>query len=279
MKGDMGPPGLPGKPGVRKFLGGATRMQELLRYISELKATFYECCFGVAAKAQVKRAIQDTNDDLNSGSDDDMMSMDNMTLVTSEDDSVPCQYYVDYQDGGDCNGYFDYCPFKRGPTGRPGYPGARGDTGDKGYAGPKGQPGQDGKPGPKGPKGKIGPPGDQGPPGDDVRVYCDTQGPQGEKGERGMKGDEGDRGVTGYEGEKGDACPPSYGPDGDPGVPGYPGVPGNKGEPGAAGPPGDQGEPGDGDISPAELESYKLKFQKIADIVALGKCCYVPTYH
>ena len=36
MKGDMGLPRLLGKPGVRKFMGA----QELLRYISDLKATF-----------------------------------------------------------------------------------------------------------------------------------------------------------------------------------------------------------------------------------------------
>ena len=92
---------------------------------------------------------------------------------------MPILKYVNYEDGGACNAFFDYCPFKRGPKGRPGYPGPRGDTGDKGYAGPKGQPGRNGKPGSKGPKGKIGLPGDQGPPGKDAYVDCRTQGSQG----------------------------------------------------------------------------------------------------
>ena len=73
--------------------------------------------------------------------DDDMMTVDDMSLITYENDSVPCKYYVNYEDGGACNAFFDYCPFKRGPKGCPGYPGPHGDTGDKGYAGPKGQPG------------------------------------------------------------------------------------------------------------------------------------------
>ena len=278
MKGDMGPPGLPGRPGTRRTIGGAARMRELLRYIAQFRATFYQCCFGTEARAQVKRAIEDTNADLANSTDDDMMTVDNMTLITYNNDSVPCKYYVNYGDSDACNDYFDYCPFKRGPMGRPGYPGARGETGDKGYPGPKGQPGQDGKPGPKGPKGKMGPPGDQGPPGDDIYVYCPTQGQQGPKGEMGMKGDDGDRGVPGYQGQKGDACPPSTGPDGDPGVPGYPGVPGNKGNPGVAGPPGPKGEPADGDISQEELDNYKQQFQKLSEIVATRRCCYNPKY-
>ena len=37
----------------------------------------------------------------------------------------------------------DYCPFKKGPMGRPGNQSSRGDTGDKGYPGFEGHPGQD----------------------------------------------------------------------------------------------------------------------------------------
>ena len=70
-----------------------------------------------------------------------------------------------------------------------------------------------------------------------------------------------------------------YDPDGDPGVPGYPGVPGNKGQPGKAGPPGEMGDPGDGDISQEKLDNYELRFQKLVDIVASKKYCYVPEYH
>ena len=229
----MGPPGSPGKQGVHKFLGNATRVQELLQYISDFRANFYNCCFGIDASSHVKRAFEDTSAEMSISTDD---GMDNATLVTSDEYYLPCKYYVDYEDNGTCNYLFDYCPFKKGPTGRPGNQGPRGDTGDQGYFGPNGHDGQDGKPGPQGPKGKIGPPGYKGEPGDNVKVQYDIEGPKGEKGEKGMKGDEGDRGVTGYPGLKGDTCPPSIGPVGDPGVLGYLGVPGNKGQPGKPGP-------------------------------------------
>ena len=92
MKGDMGPPGLPGKQGVRKYMGGAARVKELLRCISDLKAFFYQCCFGIGAKTHVKRAIEDTNADLANSTDDDMMAVDDMSLIAFVNDSVPCQY-------------------------------------------------------------------------------------------------------------------------------------------------------------------------------------------
>ena len=280
MKGDIGPPGPAGRSGIRKFLSTAVRVQELLRYVSDIKAEFYQCCFGVNASSHVKRAIEDTNAEISNAAGDDL-TIDEISLTTSDNDSYPCQYYVDYEDGGECNYLFDYCPFKIGPEGRPGYPGPRGDTGMKGRIGLKGQPGQDGKPGPKGPKGKIGPPGYAGPYGEDVYVTCDVQGPKGERGVPGMKGDKGPRGYTGPEGDKGDACPPSYGPVGDPGVPGYPGLPGSKGPTGMPGAPGPMGDAGDGDMSLEELDKYKAQFKKLLDIVVTKKCCYVPKvyYH
>ena len=98
MKRDMGTPGLPGKQGSHKYLEGAARVRELLKYISDLKVTFYQCCFGIGAKAHVKRAFEDTNADLSNSTDDDMMTVDDMSLITYENDSVPCKYYVNYED-------------------------------------------------------------------------------------------------------------------------------------------------------------------------------------
>ena len=94
-----------------------------------------------------------------------------------------------------------------------------GDTGRKGQVGIKGQPGQDGRPGPKGPKGKIGQPDAQGPAGEDVYVTYVMLKDQKEREEY-QVGKKGSNGYCSPEGEKGDACPPSRGPVGDPGMPG-----------------------------------------------------------
>ena len=114
----------------------------------------------------MKRAIEDTTAEISSRS-----TGDDKNNATLDDYYLPCKYYVDYQDNGTCNYLFDYCPFKKGPMGRPGNQGPRGDTGDKEYPGFEGHPGKDGKPGPPGPKGKIELPGEKGDPGDNVQMY------------------------------------------------------------------------------------------------------------
>ena len=284
-KGDIGPPGLPGREGIRKTLKNATRVQDLLNYIAEFKANFYQCCFGVKARSHIKRAIEDINISIGNGSSYyngmTRLTRDNNMVPDDDDDGINfhCKYYqVNYDKGRTCNSYFKYCPFKKGPTGYPGPQGPRGDPGVQGYAGSKGDDGQDGKPGLQGPKGRIGLPGDEGPPGNDVYLRCLTQGPKGKRGAQGEKGNIGPRGVTGRRGRKGDACPSSRGPDGVPGIPGYPGIPGNKGQPGAQGPRGKRGDPATGDISAEELTNYKYQLKKLVDIVATGKCCYIPRY-
>ena len=141
-------------------------MQELLSYISYFKEQFYHCCFGIKVEGHMKRAIEDTTAEISSRS-----SGDDKNNAKLDDYYPPCKYYVDYEDNGTCNYLFDYCPFKKGPMGRPGNQGSRGDTGDKGYPGFEGHPGQDGKPGPQGPKGKIGLPGEKGDAGDNVHMY------------------------------------------------------------------------------------------------------------
>lgn len=287
-KGDIGPPGPPGKEGIRKTLKNATRLQDLQKYITELKADFYQCCFGIKARSHIKRAIEDINistDDDTDGSDSVVSDTSYSDVMTTNDNSMldgkrtaPCQYYVNYDGGNTCNYYFKYCPFKKGLTGYPGPQGPRGDPGKQGYAGSKGNDGRDGKPGFQGPKGKIGLPGVKGPPGDDVYLRCPTQGSKGEKGARGEKGNQGSRGITGRRGPRGNACAPSNGPDGAPGIPGYPGIPGNKGQQGRQGPRGQRGDQAIGDITEAELTSYKYQLKKLADIISSGKCCYNPKY-
>ena len=105
VKGHMGPPGPPGEQGSRKVAGSGPRVQELLQYISDFRANFYNCCFGVDASSHVKRAIEDITADMSNSTDDDMMSMDNATL---DEATVPCKYYVNYEDNGTCNYFFDY---------------------------------------------------------------------------------------------------------------------------------------------------------------------------
>jgi len=61
---------------------------------------------------------------------------------------------------------------------------------------------------------------------------------------------------------QGDACPPSVGPDGVPGIPDYSAVNGEKGMRGERGP---QGKPGDDDITQQELDDYKS--QEVAAII------------
>ena len=285
QKGDIGPPGFPGREGIRKTLKNATRVQHLLNYIAEFKADFYQCCFGIKAISHIKRAIEDIYiniDNITDSSDYNRMTRDNNVVPDDKFDhgiNIQCKNYrVNYDGGKTCNYYFKYCPFKKGSTGYPGPQGPRGDPGEQGYAGSKGDDGQNGKPGLQGPKGRIGPPGDKGPPGDDVYLRCPTQGPKGEKGAQGEKGNQGPRGVIGRRGRKGDACPPSRGPDGVPGIPGYPGIPGSKGQPGAPGPRGKRGDPAIGDISEEELTNYKYQLKKLAVIVATRRCCYIPRY-
>ena len=275
MKGDIGPPGYPGAPGISATLVNATRVQELLEYIETFKSGFYQCCYGQQVRSHLKRALAVDNFDMNTENATDGGADESTTV---DDTNLPCRYYVNYENGSTCNRFFDHCPFKKGSTGRPGDHGPRGDPGDQGERGPNGNDGQDGLPGPKGRKGKIGPPGEQGPPGEDAYLECPTQGPKGERGAPGEKGDRGPRGNKGAVGGKGDACPPSHGPDGEPGIPGYPGIPGSKGPIGARGLPGEMGDSADDDLTVQELEDYKLQLSQLEQKVSSGRCCYNPKY-
>ena len=271
MKGDVGPPGYPGAPGIDATLENATRVQEILDDIEAFRAGFYQCCYGQQVRSPIKRALAVDNFDA-----DGMMNSTDDESTTVDETNVACKYYVDYENNGTCNYLFDHCPFKKGHTGYPGPQGPRGETGDEGDRGPNGNDGANGQPGSKGRKGKIGPPGVQGPPGEDAYMQCPTQGPKGEKGARGEKGERGPRGNKGVEGPKGNACPPSSGPDGEPGIPGYPGLPGNKGQVGKRGLPGEMGDGADRDITEEELMNFKLQLQQLEDKVDSGRCCYNP---
>ena len=273
MKGDMGPPGYPGAPGVSATLVNATRVQELLQYINTFKSKFYQCCYGQQVRSHLKRALAVDNFDMNTATDG---GIDENRIADNPNQS--CRYYVINENGNTCSQTYSYCPFKRGKPGFAGAEGRRGETGDQGEPGPSGHDGRDGLPGSKGRKGKIGPPGEQGPPGDNIYLHCLTQGAKGERGAPGEKGDRGPRGYKGTQGEKGDACPPSYGPDGEPGIPGYPGIPGSKGPTGAHGLPGEMGDPADNDITVQELADFKEQLMQLQQKVNSGRCCYNPKY-